>query len=268
MAGDLRRRYALAEEGEWNRRFVARLRFQPRIVDGAAVEPSGRAGLEPAHAKTQRIKALAEPDRGRFANAPRRNARLAHVDHALQEGARGDDHGAAAKFAPARCDHTGDRAIFHDQVFDRLRDDFKAGLRGQSLLHMPAIELAVGLGARSLHGRPLGAVQHAKLDAGPVDDRPIKPSSASTSRTRCPLPRPPIAGLQDISPMVSNLCVTRAVRAPIRAAAAAASQPACPPPTTTTSKFFVLMLPFFSGLVRPAGSPAPFAAGAERTSRG
>src|SRR5438128_2191803 len=29
--------------------------------------------------------------------------------------------------------------------------------------------------------------------------RPIRPSSASTSRTRCPLPRPPIAGLQDIA---------------------------------------------------------------------
>ena len=44
-----------------------------------------------------------------------------------------------------------------------------------------------------------------------------------------------MAGLHDISPMVSNLCVTSAVAAPMRAAAAAASQPACPPPTTMTS---------------------------------
>lgn len=36
--------------------------------------------------------------------------------------------------------------------------------------------------------------------------------------------------------MVSKRCVTRAVRAPTRAAAAAASHPACPPPITTTSK--------------------------------
>jgi hypothetical protein len=49
------------------------------------------------------------------------------------------------------------------------------------------------------------------------------------------LPRPPIAGLQDISPMVAALCVTSAVRAPIRAATAAASTPAWPPPTTMTS---------------------------------
>ena len=35
--------------------------------------------------------------------------------------------------------------------------------------------------------------------------RPIRPSSASISRTRWPLPRPPIAGLQDIAPILSAL---------------------------------------------------------------
>ena len=50
------------------------------------------------------------------------------------------------------------------------------------------------------------------------------------------------AGLQDISPMVSILCVNKAVLTPRRPDAAAASQPACPPPITTTSKnnsFFI-----------------------------
>src|SRR5450631_758293 len=67
--------------------------------------------------------------------------------------------------------------------------------------------------------------------------RPISPSSASTSRTRWPLPRPPIAGLQDMAPMVTKRWVTSAVLAPMRAEAAAASQPAWPPPTTSTSNF-------------------------------
>src|SRR5882724_6186253 len=66
--------------------------------------------------------------------------------------------------------------------------------------------------------------------------RPIKPSRASTSRTRWPLPSPPIAGLQDMAPMVEKRWVTSAVFAPMRAAAAAASQPAWPPPMTMTSK--------------------------------
>src|SRR5438552_4796695 len=65
--------------------------------------------------------------------------------------------------------------------------------------------------------------------------RPIRPSNASISRTRCPFPRPPIAGLQDIAPIVAKRWVTRAALAPMRAAAAAASQPAWPPPTTITS---------------------------------
>ncbi len=66
--------------------------------------------------------------------------------------------------------------------------------------------------------------------------RPMTPSRASISRTIWPLARPPIAGLQDISPIVSTLWVSKSVLAPTRAAADAASQPACPPPITITSK--------------------------------
>src|SRR5947209_16675182 len=65
----------------------------------------------------------------------------------------------------------------------------------------------------------------------------MRPSNASISRTRWPFPNPPIAGLQDMAPMVANRCVISAVCAPIRAAAAAASQPAWPPPITITSNF-------------------------------
>src|SRR5438094_447993 len=63
----------------------------------------------------------------------------------------------------------------------------------------------------------------------------MAPPSASISRTRCPLPMPPMAGLQLIWPTVSMLWVRSRVRAPMRAQASAASVPACPPPTTMTS---------------------------------
>src|SRR5690606_21047814 len=66
--------------------------------------------------------------------------------------------------------------------------------------------------------------------------------SASTSRIRCPLPSPPIAGLHDIVPISAGSKLTSATRAPSRAAAAAASVPACPPPTTMTSKFLLLSM--------------------------
>ena len=48
-----------------------------------------------------------------------------------------------------------------------------------------------------------------------------------------------MAGLHDMTPMVSRRWVSSTVRAPARAAAEAASQPAWPPPITTTSAFRV-----------------------------
>lgn len=50
-----------------------------------------------------------------------------------------------------------------------------------------------------------------------------------------PFPIPPKLGLQEQTPMFVSEGVTRAVRAPDRAAAAHASDPAWPPPITTTS---------------------------------
>ena len=55
---------------------------------------------------------------------------------------------------------------------------------------------------------------------------PISPPRASISFTSCPLASPPIAGLQDIEPIVSRFIVRRSVFLSRRAAARAASQPA------------------------------------------
>ena len=55
----------------------------------------------------------------------------------------------------------------------------------------------------------------------------MSPSRASTSLTSVPLARPPMLGLQLISPMLAaGEGVTSSVRAPLLAAAAAASHPA------------------------------------------
>src|SRR5208337_4626822 len=172
MAGDLRRRDLLCEEGEWRRRFVAGLCFQPRIIDGAAVEPGGCSCLQAAHAKTESIEPVAQPNGGGFPHATRRDAGLAHMAHTLQERARSDDHRPAAEFPPACGDYTRHSAILYDQVLDRLLDDLKTGLRDDRLLHMTAIELAVCLRPRPLNSRTLRAVEHAELDARPIDYAP------------------------------------------------------------------------------------------------
>ena len=63
----------------------------------------------------------------------------------------------------------------------------------------------------------------------------MMPPKASISLTICDLPRPPIAGLQDICPILLFSKVTRAHLSPNLNTAWAASTPACPPPTTITS---------------------------------
>src|SRR5260370_15733980 len=64
---------------------------------------------------------------------------------------------------------------------------------------------------------------------------PMAPPSASFSRTICLSATPPIAGLQDICPIVSKFWVSIKVRQPSLADASAASIPAWPLPTTITS---------------------------------
>src|SRR2546425_309792 len=65
--------------------------------------------------------------------------------------------------------------------------------------------------------------------------RPMRPPSASISRTTVPFAIPPIAGLHDILPIVSRLEVISSARAPSRAHMTAASVPAWPAPTMITS---------------------------------
>ena len=55
------------------------------------------------------------------------------------------------------------------QILGRALDDVESLDLGQNVRHRAAVQLAVGLGARPAHRRPLAAVQHAELDAGPVD---------------------------------------------------------------------------------------------------
>ena len=112
------------------------------------------------------------------------------MNEAVEKRAGGDDHGASAQLAPARGDNARRRAVFHQQVLDRLRDDLQIGLLAKRGLHMQAIELAVRLGARPLHGRTLGAVQHAELDAGLVDHPAHQPVERIDLAHEMPLAEP------------------------------------------------------------------------------
>src|SRR5438034_4547920 len=77
--------------------------------------------------------------------------------------------------------------------------------------------------------------------------RPIRPPSASISRTRCPFAVPPTAGLHGIWATVSFDNVQSPTLHPSLAAAYAASTPACPAPMTMMSnRILVTSFPNYS----------------------
>ena len=115
-------------------------------------------------------------------------------------------------------------------------DDGEARCVGDQPLHRRPVELAVGLGARSLNSGPLAAVEDAELDAGGVGGAAHQPVERVDLAHEVALAEPADRRVAGHLADVSKRWVTRAVRAPQRAAAAAASDPACPPPITMTSK--------------------------------
>ena len=171
-AFDLRVGDPLREEREGHGRVVAGLHLHAGPVDGARREPRRRAGLQPAEPQIECQQALGEPVRRGLAVAARRGLLLAAVDQPAQERARGQHHGARADTAAVGGDDPVHPAVLDRQVLDRRLDHLEVRRRADRGLHCGPIELAVGLGARALHGRPLGAVEQAELDAGGVRHAP------------------------------------------------------------------------------------------------
>ena len=201
------------------------------------VRPSSRGGVpvfSRPSGKPSRARVAARPSEGASPTRPAGDLLLADMDEAAQEGAGGDDDArrrGCADRPPVTTPATAPIAS-EDQILGRRpRRSSGSAARASSCLDRLAIELAVGLGARAAHGRALAAVQHAELDAGAVGRPAHDPVERVDLAHQMPLPSPPIAGLQDISPIVAACDGSAAaVRAPSRAAAAAASEPAWPPP--------------------------------------
>ena len=138
-------------------------------VDRAPVEARRRAGLEAAEPQLERQQALGEAVGRRLAVAAGRGLLLAAMDQAAQERAGGEHHRAGADAPAIGRDDAGHRAVRRPSgprpppsITSRL------GVARIAACMACAVELAVGLGARALHGRPLGAVEQAELDAGRV----------------------------------------------------------------------------------------------------
>ena len=99
------------------------------------------------------------------------------MHHRLQEGAgREDDRpGVILRIAADANANDPPRGTFRrmplldDEVIDRLLSQVEVLGLLDDPLHLHLIELLVGLRSRPMHGRPLRAVEHTKLDARGVD---------------------------------------------------------------------------------------------------
>ncbi|MNU68563.1 hypothetical protein D3C71_579320 [compost metagenome] len=167
-AGDLRDLDAIGQEAERHRLLVRRLHLQLVPSDGAAVQASGRAGLQTPHHQARAIEVSGQTDRRRLAEATGGDALLAAMDDPVEEGARRQDHGAGAKLSPLARRHADDAVAVQDQGLGRAGHQGQVRRLGQFGLHGLAIKAAVDLAAGAAHGGALGAVQQAELDAGDI----------------------------------------------------------------------------------------------------
>ena len=180
------------------------LHLQRRPVDGAAVEARRRAGLQPAQRQPEPGEASAT---GR-APAARRPGRPACVVSPMWMTPRRKVP-VVSTTAPAPIvraagrDHASQPpAVIDGQVLDHARPA-SSGPAGRAAAPASPRGRAAGRPGRAGPAPPAPCVRLSTRNWMPAASmaRPMTPSSASISRTSWPLPRPPIAGLHDISPM-------------------------------------------------------------------
>ena len=94
------------------------------------------------------------------------------MNHATQEGARGEDHTARLPLPPVLGDDARHLTPLDKKIGDGGLDHLEIAMVQDRGLHGLAIELAVGLRSRSAHRRTFAAVEQAELDAGGIGDPP------------------------------------------------------------------------------------------------
>ena len=119
-------------------------------------------------AKPAASRLWASDDRGRIAEASGRGPLVAEMDHSAQEGAGGEDDGAAGDRAAVGELDARDGAGVGCDPSGFPFDDGQVRRLGDQRLHGAPIELSVGLGARPLDGGTLAAIEDAELNAGRI----------------------------------------------------------------------------------------------------
>ncbi|MDR9356858.1 hypothetical protein FEO99_05758 [Burkholderia multivorans] len=161
----LRMLLGTAEEREHRNRIeIARLLFELREIDRAAVDTRRRSGLQPALRQLQLLQARRQRHGGRVARATARIVVQTDVDLAVQE-CTGRQHDRARAEPDADLRDGADHAIALDhQVVDGLLEQPQIRLILEAATDRRLVQDAVRLGACRAYGRAFRRIQDPELD--------------------------------------------------------------------------------------------------------
>jgi hypothetical protein len=158
----LRRITKKREHRQW---IVRTLLGQLREIDGLAVKPRRRAGLQPADRQLQFAQTCGQRDRRRIPHATAGIVGQTDMNQAVEEGAGSQHHRARSKAHSQLGHHTGDMVAIEHQIVTCLREDRQIGLVLDATADRLSIQHAICLRTRRAHGRPLACIENPELDA-------------------------------------------------------------------------------------------------------
>ncbi|MNS97514.1 hypothetical protein D3C72_1318490 [compost metagenome] len=156
------------KEGHHRARRVAGLLVHHAVVQRTAVDARRRAGLQAVHLERPLAQARGQRGGRRVAHAAGSVLGRADVDLAGQEGAGGQHHGLGVETQAGLGDGPAHGVALDDQVIHRRLEHGQVGLALDDGADRHAVQVAVGLAAGGTHGRALGRIERAPLDAGTV----------------------------------------------------------------------------------------------------
>ena len=112
------------------------------------------------------------------------------MDEAVEKRARRQDHRPGPDDLARPRHHPSDPAVLDHQILHRGFDHGQTGRRLQRRLHRLPVELAIRLGARPLHRRPLAPVEQPELDARRIRDPSHQPVQRVHLAHQMPLAEP------------------------------------------------------------------------------
>ena len=194
-AGNLADLRPLRQEGKHHRIVISRLAVEDIPVDRLPVQPGRRSGFQTSKGQAELRNAFRQQVRGLVTHPSTWALLVTDMDDAMQEGACGQHNRASRDRGTILQPNTCNAPIDHHQIGGLAFKNAQVGQRRQLCLHGKAIELAVRLGPRPLHGRPLAAIEKAKLDARRIGDAPHGPTKRVNFTNKVALPEAADGGI-------------------------------------------------------------------------